>query len=411
MHLLLIHQNFPGQFRDLAPAWLKAGHAITAIGCGDPPSGRSWDGLTFHQYRFEGVDTPTLLQRGEAVAQLCRQLQDREIWPDLVLAHSGWGESLQLRRVWGSTPLIVMPELWGQPSALGFGFDEALDGHYLDGDPFALPNLVGELAIVQSDAAIVASTSQRDSFPSALRDKLTLLPEGLDLNRFGPDPQASIELPQITVQAGQPIVTLISRLLEPLRGVHQALRAWPAVSAAHPEAQLLLVGDEHGSGYGVQRPLLESHLQDALASWGNNVDRSRLHIVGWLDHGTMIRLLQCSACHLALSYPYTLSWSVLEAMACGAPLISNYGSPIAPQLEHNNNGLLVPFNDSASLSRSILELLNHPKLRERLGKSARNTISEHFNLSRSLSVYNALFENLSGANCDEKLLDRSGLEA
>ncbi len=118
-----------------------------------------------------------------------------------------------------------MPELWGQASALGFGFDAALDGLSMDGDPFALPNLVGDLAIVQADAAVVASTSQRDSFPSALQGQLTLLPEGLDLNRLGPDPHAMVELPDVTLQAGQPIVTLISRLLEPLRGLRQALQA------------------------------------------------------------------------------------------------------------------------------------------------------------------------------------------
>ena len=401
MHLLLIHQNFPGQFRDLAPAWLEAGHEVSAIGCTAPPIGKSWNRLTFHQYRFEGIESPTLLERGDAVAQLCVQLQGQGLWPDLVLAHSGWGESLQLRRIWGTTPLIVMPELWGQPSALGFGFDAALDGLVMEGDPFALPNLVGELAIVQADAAVVASTSQRDSFPKALQDKLTLLPEGLDLSRLQPDPQAVIELTHIKLEAGQPIVTLISRLLEPLRGLRQALRAWPAVSTAHPEAQLVLVGDEHGNGYGVERALNESHLQDVLESWGSDVDRNRVHVVGWLDYSSMVRLLQCSACHLALSYPYTLSWSVLEAMACGAPLISNYGSPISSELKHKNNGLLVPFNDSESLSRSILKLLNTPELRKRLGTAARNTIKEHFNINRSIARYDALFQSLRDGSLDE----------
>ena len=401
MHLLLIHQNFPGQFRDLAPAWLTAGHEVSAIGCAAPPTGPAWDGLTFHQYRFNGIERPTLLERSNAVAQLCLQLQDQGIWPDLVVAHSGWGESLQLRRIWGTTPLVVMPELWGQASALGFGFDAALDGLSMDGDPFALPNLVGDLAIVQADAAVVASTSQRDSFPSALQGQLTLLPEGLDLTRLGPDPQAMVELPDVTLQAGQPIVTLISRLLEPLRGLRQALQAWPAVSAAHPKAQLLLVGDEHGSGYGVEQPQLDSHLQDAIASWGHGVDRSRVHVVGWLEHATMLRLLQCSACHLALSYPYTLSWSVLEAMACAAPLISNHGSPIAPELNHNRNGLLVPFNDGAALSQAILNLLNNPELRQRLGTAARCTIQERFNLSRSLEQYEALFQRLRRDNPED----------
>ena len=115
----------------------------------------------------------------------------------------------------------------------------------------------------------------------------------------------------------------------------------------------------------------------------------------------MLRLLQCSACHLALSYPYTLSWSVLEAMACAAPLISNHGSPIAPELNHNRNGLLVPFNDGAALSQAILNLLNNPELRQRLGTAARCTVQERFNLSRSLEQYEALFQRLRRDNPED----------
>ena len=397
MHLLLIHQNFPGQFRDLAPAWLAAGHRISAIGAAVPPTGPVWQGLSHYSYGVAGLEQLTLQQRGEAVGLLCRQLQQQGLRPDLVIAHSGWGETLQLRRVWGATPLVVLPELWGQAQALGFGFDAALDGLLIDGDPFTLANLVGELAIVQADAALVASRSQRDSFPEPLRQRLTVLPEGLDLDQLQPDPDALLSLPETILRAGEPIVTVISRQLEPLRGLRQVLRAWPAVSAAHPEAQLVLVGDENGRGYGVEPPSGSSHLRDGLQAWGDAVDRKRVHILGWLDHPSMLRLLQCSACHLALSYPYTLSWSVLEAMACAAPLISNPGSPIAPELEHNRNGLMVPFNDAEALSQAILQLLGDHQLRLRLGQAGRATIRERFHRPTTLRQFDQLFQRLMNA--------------
>ena len=398
MHLLLIHQNFPGQFRDLAPAWLEKGHQVSAISAADPPLSDAWRGLTHYQYQLPEQSSLTMLQRGKAVGGLCRELKKQGLTPDVVIAHSGWGEALHLRRIWGETPLIVMPELWGCSSALGIGFDSALDGKNLAGNPFELPNLVSELSLAQADAALVASRSQLQSFPHQLQGQLTLLPEGLDLSQVHPNSQATVVLPQTKPKAGEPIVTFVSRQLEPLRGLRQVLRAWPDVSKAHPQAQLLLIGDEFTNGYGVEAPMSESHLQDGMELWDQQVDRNRVHHLGYLDHSTMLQVLQCSACHLALSYPYTLSWSVLEAMACAAPLITNIGSPIEQELIQNKSGLIVPFNDHEALTKAILELLNNPLKRRSLGQAGRKVIEKRFNLQMSLQQYEQLFQNLQHNN-------------
>ena len=62
------------------------------------------------------------------MAQVCGLLQDEGSQPDVVIAHSAWGEALELKASWPTTPLIVLPELWGNPQSLGFGFDDALKG-------------------------------------------------------------------------------------------------------------------------------------------------------------------------------------------------------------------------------------------------------------------------------------------
>ena len=395
MHLLLIHQNFPGQFRDLAPLWLAAGHQVRAIGSEqEPPRGEHWNGLIYHRYHFQNRDEPSLRERAAGVALLCRQLQESGVRPDLVLAHSAWGEALQLRRIWGaSMPIVVYPELWGHPRALGFGFDNDLNGMSPVGDAFSRQNLVADLALAQADAAVVASRSQLASFPGPLRPRLTLLPEGVDLERIKPDHQARLSLPDhgLELAAGQPLVTLISRNLEPLRGLRQALRAWPLVRQQLPQAQLLLVG-KRGQGYGVEPPRGDSHLKDAL----EGMDGCGISVLNWLHHPQMLQLLRCSACHLALSYPYTLSWSVLEAMACGVPLISNIGSPIAADLEHNKDALLVPFNDVDALAHAVVTLLQEPERAQQLGDHARQTMQRSFNLAASAKTYGELFGRLIG---------------
>ena len=394
MHLLLIHQNFPGQFRDLAPAWLHQGHRVTALGTAPAPKLRpQWEGLTYLQYSLNSSELLSAIERGNAVAGICQEYLAGEKQPDLVLVHSGWGEAQQLRDVFPSTPLVVFPELWGTPEALGFGFDQHLEGESANTDWFTAQNQLAADAIAASDAALVACEAQRRSFPPALQEQLTVLPEGLALERYGVDPSASISVNGRSFFAGQPLVTLVSRTLEPLRGLRQALLAWPLIAAAHQSAQLILVGD-HGEGYGQEAPKGCDHLSAGLSEIANEVDLNRIHILGSLEHKHVLRLLQCSACHLALSYPYTLSWSVLEAMACEAALISNEGSPIALELIDGHNGVLVPFNDHQALAQKVLSLLGDPDRRSQLGKEARRTIEQHFDMKNSLQSYQTLFESL-----------------
>ena len=396
MHLLLIHQNFPGQFRDLAPAWLACGHRVTAIGStAEAPSGLQWQGLTHLQYRFE--QAPSQLQRGVAVAKLVEQRLDQEDPPDLVMSHSAWGEALCLKRVCGDVPWISYPELWGNPISLGFGFDQELEGLAPDTNSFSSANLIAELAVFQSSAAVVASRSQLLSFPPDLQQRLTLLPEGVDLERIKPDPNACLHLSEqaLEFRAGQPLVTFISRDLEPLRGLRQLLKAWPLVSQALPEAQLVLVGGT-GQGYGLQAPKGQNHLEDALDQLPDTLNREQINHLGPLPHAAMLTLLQCSACHVVLSYPYTLSWSVLEALACAAPIISNPDSPIAVELQEcaNDALALVPFNDAEGLASRMIELLQQPQQARALGAAGRDWIERHGGLSKALKGYEKLFQSV-----------------
>ena len=395
MHLLLIHQNFPGQFRDLGPAWLRQGHQVTALGCAEAPvDGQRWEGLTYLRYSLPGDQDPSPSMRGKAVAAACQQLQRNGSAPDIVLAHSGWGEASNLRDVFPSTPLIVFPELWGHPQALGYGFDRHLDGQTADPLWFEQQNQLSLDAIQVSDAAIVPCKAQAQSFPANVQNKLTVLPEGLDLDLYGRDPATSLTLKGHRFAAGDPLVTVVSRALEPLRGIRQTLLAWPAIAQAIPGAQLLLVGEEV-QGYGIEEPPDgHSHLSACLAALPAEMDRSRIHALGCLHHSRMVQLLQCSACHLALSYPYTLSWSVLEAMACAAPLISNHGSPVASELIEGQSGLLIPFNDVKALTDSAIALLTQPSQRHQLGTNARRVVETRFSHTSSLAAYEHLFDQI-----------------
>ena len=396
MHLLLIHQNFPGQFRDLGPAWLKAGYRLTSIGNTHPPGETLvWEGLEHYRYSWPEGHEPSPQERGEAVAQLCRQLQQGGLVPDAVIAHSGWGEAMQLAGIWPDTPLVVLPELWGSARALGFGFDPALPKAGPDPTLFKEQNAIAAQAIEQSQAALVACRSQRASFPDPIRRRIGVLAEGLPLELYGRNPQAQLQISGNCYEAGQPLVTLVSRTLEPLRGLRQVLRAWPLVQEQRPDARLLLVGHANAEGYGLEQSRRATHLDDALAELPAGLDRSSIQHLGILDHSSLVVLLQCSACHLALSYPYTLSWSNLEALACAAPVVTNLGSALSHELTDGENGLFCSFADVRGLAELILELLESPALRQRLGTGGEAVVRQRFSQEVALKGFAALLERLT----------------
>ena len=127
MRLLLIHQNFPGQFRQLAPYLEQRGHELVAIASHNRPI--ALKGRVLRYVEPEALKDVPLgtqiwhegLERASRVARFAEQL-DQEGWrPDLILAHSGWGETLGLQEVWPSIPQILWPELWVRPSMVDMG--------------------------------------------------------------------------------------------------------------------------------------------------------------------------------------------------------------------------------------------------------------------------------------------------
>ena len=110
MRLLLIHQNFPGQFRQLAPYLEKRGHELVAIASHQRPIALKGRVLRYEEpVGLKGVPQGTQiwhegLERAARVARIAEQL-DKEGWrPELILAHSGWGETLGLHEVWPACP-------------------------------------------------------------------------------------------------------------------------------------------------------------------------------------------------------------------------------------------------------------------------------------------------------------------
>jgi glycosyltransferase involved in cell wall biosynthesis len=398
MRVLLVHQNFPGQFRHVAPALAARGHELAVITDGKNKAEISYLTARYAYTppeRAKIVDAGAPLAahhaqmagRGAAAARVAAKLRDeRGFRPDVIFGHPGWGEMLYLSAVWPGVPQLHYAEFYYAPRGLDADFDPEFQNPTL---ARALSTLAMRSHLAQSmleaDAAVAPTEWQASTFPPALRQGIRVIHDGVDTEALRPDPEAAFPVPgtDLTLRHGDEVLTYVTRNIEPYRGAHIFLRALPEVLAARPGAQVVIVGGT-GVSYGAAPPGGGSWKDALLKEVGARLDPSRVHFVGWLPYGEYCKLMQVSRVHAYLSYPFVLSWSLLEAMSMGAAVIGSKTPPVEEVIEHGVNGRLVDFFDVPGWAAALTDALADPGALEPLRAAARETAVRRYDLGRCL---------------------------
>ncbi|MBW8779450.1 MAG: glycosyltransferase family 4 protein, partial [Burkholderiales bacterium] len=367
LRILIIHQNFPGQFRHVAKAWSeRPGWKVVGIGRDTAPgmpelerTGR----LTLIRYkphRSIHREQHHYLRRmedavlhGQAVARILLAIKAKGFKPDVILAHPGWGETLNAKDVFPNARLVHFCEWFYKAPAEGNGLDPDWQGADIGFDP-EFPVTFDDRARIRAwnalhltnlencDAAISPTHWQKAQHPTAYQDKITVAHEGIDTENLGPYARAGIKMPSGTVlKVGDPVITYVARNLEPYRGFHQFMRALPAIQKEHKTAHTVIVGGD-GVSYGRMPEGAKHWREKMLKEVGARLDPTRTHFLGKVPYQGYKRVLQVSAAHVYLTYPFVLSWSMLEAMATGCLVIGSDTAPVREVLHHGVNGHRVP---------------------------------------------------------------------
>ncbi|MDT1063808.1 glycosyltransferase [Paracoccus sp. CPCC 101403] len=388
MKILLVHQNFPGQFLHLAPALVARGHEVLALT--DEQNKRASPVRTVRYKAPPAEKPPSGLARAYAehagrgwlAARGCRALRDRHGYtPDLIFGHSGWGETLFLREIWPQARLLVYAELLYRTRGHDVGFDPEINPDTDDARAFAITRSAHLIqGLVQADGGLAPTAYQANSFPPELRQKLTVIHDGIDCEKVRPDPEARLELPDGRVlTAADAVLSYVSRSLEPYRGFHRLMRALPDVLAARPQAQVVLVGGD-GVSYGSQPRDAASWKDKMLAELDGRLDLDRIHFLGRVPYQQYLSLLRISRVHCYLTYPFVLSWSLTEAMAAGCYIVASDTEPVRELVTDGENGRLVPFFDQEALVSALVRGLAGDPEAARLRAAARRTIAEGYDL-------------------------------
>ena len=176
------------------------------------------------------------------------------------------------------------------------------------------------------------------------------------------------------------MITFVSRRLEPYRGFHVFMRALPRLLRERPQAHVLIVGGDE-AGYGQPPPGGGTWREVLWAEVGGVLDRSRVHFLGRVPYAEFVALLQLSSVHVYLTYPFVLSWSMIEAMACGCAVVASATPPVLEVIEDGGNGLLVDFFDTDRIVDAVSRVLDHPDRMRAMRAAARRTAIERYDFA------------------------------
>jgi glycosyltransferase involved in cell wall biosynthesis len=404
MNYLFIHQNFPAQYKHLVSHLAsRRGNRVYFI---TQPNQNAMSGVRKVTYPKDQrgpvnchaftAELDRAVYTGANVAETCRGLHAQGFRPDLIVGHCGWGETLFVKDVFPDVPLLANFEFYYHSQGVDVNFDPEFTSIFNDPSRLRMRNGVNLMAFQSADWGHSATRWQRNLYPPEMRPRISVLHEGVDTDLARPNPKARFTLPgsgQVLTRRDE-VVTYVARNLEPYRGFHIFMRALPQLLRRRKRAQVVIVGGD-GVSYGAPPPPRSSFREMMLQELGAKLDLKRVHFVGMLDYGAYLNLLQVSSVHVYLTYPFVLSWSFIEAMACGCLIIGSATPPVLEVLRDGSNGLTVNFFAHKQLSNRIEGALAQPEPMMALRKAARSTAVKQFDLNRLLLPrWNRLFDDL-----------------
>ena len=395
--ILFVHQNFPAQYKHLANYFADNKdfevHTLSITKYED-------DRMENHHYTPQSSSTPNINQfsiefetkmiRAESVAVKALALKKNNFNPDLILGHPGWGETIFLKEIWPDCPLISYVEFYYKTRDCDIDFDiDLLKEVKGDVDRFLnftrlklmARNSYFSQSYLISDYLVCPTEFQKDQLPDIFRDKIDIIHDGIDTNKLKPEEDVSFKVNDVTLTNKDNVISYISRSLDPYRGFHIFIKSIPGILEKNPEANILIVGNPDTPGYG--SPLKEGRFKEYFYSRiEGKIDTSRVHFLGFLKYEDYLKVLKITTVHTYLTYPFILSWSMLEAMSCGALIVGSNTGPVTEVIKNNENGIIVDFFDHKAIVENITNILKNRDKYTKIKENARKTILNNYDLEK-----------------------------
>jgi glycosyltransferase involved in cell wall biosynthesis len=214
-------------------------------------------------------------------------------------------------------------------------------------------------------------------FPKLQGTNIPVIHNSIDCGDFTPGEEST-----------KPMTVLFTGRFIAAKGLNYLVDAIPEVIRDHPETQFLFVGTGHAAPY-------EKRLQSL------GVPERNYSFIGYLnDQKAVIDAYRHCTAFVAPTLYENLPIRILEAMACGKPVVATNVCAIPEIIRSDEEGLLVPPQSSQALAVALSSLLGSPELRAKIGKNARERVIQEFNWAtngpKMANLYNDIGENWRG---------------
>ena len=366
MHVLFCHSQFPAQFGFFAH------HAAEHLGwrcsfvCERPARLKTKVDIITYKKGFGATQHHSYFSRGfeNAAAQyeaVFRTLKARsDIRPDLIVGHAGLGGALFLR------------ELYDVPMLSFFEYYYHLHDSDMDFRPDFPPSEASRLRLMLRNAPLLVELQdcdqgycptrfQRSLFPSEYQAKLHTVFDGIDTSIWRPRDDATRTWQGRSIDPRTRIVTYCSRGFESMRGFDIFMRAAKLIYQQYPDVVFLVVGTDRICYGGDERFIAPHATFKQFVLSKDQYDLSKFLFLGQLAIGELAKVLSIGDAHIYLTAPFVLSWSMLNAMACGAVVVGSRTKPVLEVVEHGRTGLLADFFSPQEVADQVLGVLKRPE--------------------------------------------------
>ncbi len=400
MHVLFVHKNFPAQFGHLA-RYLIDHHQFQCTFASEKPPAQL-DGLERVQYRCKSGATRDTHFFSRSIENqvwhshaLFEALEARpDIQPDLIVGHSGFVSTLYLRELY-DCPVVNYFEFFYHAHDSDLDFRHDLPAYQTPEFLRARTrNAIFLLDLENCDRGYSPTDFQREQLPTEYQHKLQTIFDGIDTTIWRPmdDPPRTVagwDLP-----AGKKVITYVSRGMEAMRGFDIFMKIGKRICDARDDVVFVVVGEDRVAYGGDHRFTGGMTFKQWVLSQGD-YDLSRILFTGRVPPPQLAALLSLSDLHIYLTAPFVLSWSLMNAMACGATVLASDTAPVAEMIRSGENGLLFNFFDVDGAVDQANQVLNNPGDFRALGESAIRTIDANYSLEVCLPKMLQLYRSLT----------------
>lgn len=394
MNILFLHRDFPAQFKHLVEA-LKKDNNVFFITNNTNTKIEGVKKIAYNISEQTSGDNylnsyEEALLHAKASAKIALELKEHGFNPDIIYAHS-WGPSMFIKDIFPDVPLICYFEWFYNAQNTDFDFMKKQNSEQ-EKEQLRCKNANILIDLYSCDAGISPTLWQKSQFPKEFHDKIKVLHDGIDTDICKPDKDAKLRINEnLELSAQDEVITYATRGLEPYRGFPVFIKAAEILLKKRPNAQIVIAGRDYAY-YGMK---LTDTTYKELMLRTSELDLSRVHFVDKLPYEDYIKLLQISSAHVYLTFPFVLSWSFLEAMACECPIVASNTQPVLEVMQDSYNGLLTDFFNVNGLSEKIEYALDNPNKMQIIRQNARKTILENYSLKHLLPRHIDFINRLS----------------